>query len=64
MIPKAKIKYLKSLQVKKYRKQEQCFVVEGAKSVLELLHSDFIVDWVAARHPLKMFLVRLRKRRK
>ncbi len=48
MIPKAKIKYLKSLQLKKYRKQEQCFVVEGAKSVLELLRSDFEVLWVGA----------------
>src|SRR5690606_20763449 len=26
---------------KKYRKQEQCFIVEGAKSVRELLASDF-----------------------
>jgi RNA methyltransferase, TrmH family len=41
MISKAKIKYLKSLQVKKYRKEAQCFVVEGAKSVVELLKSDF-----------------------
>jgi TrmH family RNA methyltransferase len=41
MVSKANIKYIKSLQVKKYRKQEQCFVVEGAKSVLEFLNSDF-----------------------
>jgi TrmH family RNA methyltransferase len=41
MLSKANIKYIKSLQVKKYRKQEQCFVIEGAKSVLELLASDF-----------------------
>ncbi len=43
MLSKANIKFIKSLQVKKYRKQEQCFVVEGAKSVLELLDSDFEV---------------------
>jgi TrmH family RNA methyltransferase len=43
MLSKANIKFIKSLQVKKYRKQEQCFVVEGAKSVLELLNSDFEV---------------------
>lgn len=48
MISKAKIKYIKSLQVKKYRKQEQCFVVEGAKSVEELLSSGFEVTWLAA----------------
>lgn len=44
MLSKANIKFIKSLQVKKYRKQEQCFVVEGAKSVLELLNSDFEVS--------------------
>jgi RNA methyltransferase, TrmH family len=43
MLSKSAIKFIKSLQVKKYRKQEQCFVVEGAKSVLELLSSDFEV---------------------
>jgi RNA methyltransferase, TrmH family len=34
-------KLVRSLQLKKYRKQEQCFVVEGAKSIQELLDSDF-----------------------
>lgn len=41
MLSKAIVKYVNSLQVKKYRNQHQAFVVEGAKSVLELLHSDF-----------------------
>lgn len=41
MLSKAKIKFVKSLQIKKYRKQEQCFVLEGAKSIQELLDSDF-----------------------
>jgi len=48
MISRASVKYIKSLQVKKYRIQEQRFVVEGAKSVTELLNSDFITMWVAA----------------
>jgi len=48
MISKAKVKHLKALQVKKYRKEQQCFVVEGTKSVVELLQSDFDVLWVAA----------------
>jgi RNA methyltransferase, TrmH family len=43
MLSKADIRYIKSLQVKKYRKHEQCFIVEGAKSVKELLQSDFHV---------------------
>lgn len=48
MLSKATIKFIKSLQVKKYRKQEQCFVVEGGKSVEELLGSDFEVVQVIA----------------
>ncbi|HEY9489274.1 MAG TPA: RNA methyltransferase [Chryseosolibacter sp.] len=43
MLSKSTIKFIKSLQVKKYRKQEQCFLIEGAKSVQELLASDFEV---------------------
>lgn len=43
MLAKATTKFIKSLQVKKYRKQEQCFLIEGAKSVQELLASDFEV---------------------
>ena len=46
MLSKATIKFIKSLQVKKYRKQEQSFVIEGAKSVQELLASDFEVRQV------------------
>ncbi|HEY9045012.1 MAG TPA: RNA methyltransferase [Ohtaekwangia sp.] len=46
MLSKAKIKFIKSLQVKKYRKQEQCFVVQGAKSVQELLTSGFEVTMI------------------
>ncbi|MBS1488637.1 MAG: RNA methyltransferase [Bacteroidetes bacterium] len=48
MLSKARIKFIKSLQVKKYRKQEQSFVVEGAKSVIELLRSDFDTEVVVA----------------
>ena len=47
MLSKAKIKFIKSLQIKKYRKQEQSFIVEGAKSVRELLDSDFDVVTLA-----------------
>lgn len=48
MLTKAKIKFIKSLQIKKYRKQEQCFLVQGAKSVHELLGSDFEIVFLAA----------------
>jgi TrmH family RNA methyltransferase len=48
MLSKATVKFVKSLQVKKYRKQEQCFLVEGTKSVRELLASDFEVVTLVA----------------
>ena len=48
MISKAKSKYIKSLQIKKYRKQEQCFLAEGKKSILELFNSDFEIVLLAA----------------
>src|SRR5882762_4292404 len=48
MLSKAKLKYIKSLQLKKYRMEEQCFIVEGEKSVKELLDSDFQITMIAA----------------
>ncbi|MTI23210.1 RNA methyltransferase [Fulvivirga sp. RKSG066] len=44
MLTKATAKFIKSLQLKKYRKQEELFVVEGEKSVLEAITSDFTVE--------------------
>jgi len=43
MLTKARTKLVKSLKLKKNRKQKQLFVVEGAKNVLELLDSDFLI---------------------
>lgn len=43
MIAKKTLKYIKSLQLKKYRKIENSFIVEGGKSVMELLNSDFTI---------------------
>lgn len=48
MIGRAKFKWIKSLQLKKYRQSEQCFLVQGRKSVEELLRSDFQVMQVLA----------------
>ena len=45
MITKNQIKFIKGLSLKKNRMEHQCFIVEGEKSVLELLASDFeIID--------------------
>lgn len=41
MISKNTVKFLKSLHIKKYRKKENAFLVEGAKNVLEVLKSDY-----------------------
>ncbi len=46
MLSKAVVKYIKSLQIKKYRNQHQAFVVEGAKSVLELLQAGFDLEYL------------------
>ena len=43
MLSKAKIKYIKTLQLKKHRDTEGLFTVEGEKSVLEFLQSDLTV---------------------
>jgi TrmH family RNA methyltransferase len=45
-LTKSKAKYIKSLQLKKSRAEEGKFIVEGNKSVLEFLASDFMVEEV------------------
>ena len=46
MISRQKLKYIKSLQLKKYQKQEQKFLVEGEKSVLEILNSRYKINFL------------------
>lgn len=43
MISASKLKLIKALAVKKYRQKYNKFVVEGEKTVLELLQQDQIV---------------------
>jgi TrmH family RNA methyltransferase len=43
------LKFLRSLQRKKYRKEHRCFLVEGTKLVKEMLQSDFVVKQVYAQ---------------
>jgi TrmH family RNA methyltransferase len=47
-LSKSKIKYIKSLQLKKNRLQEDKFIVEGRKTVLEFLDSNYTVEEVIA----------------
>lgn len=46
MLSKRLIKYFKSLQLKKYRRQERKFLVEGAKGVTELLKSGLEIEYL------------------
>lgn len=48
MATKNEVKWLHSLQQKKFRQLHRCFVVEGTKSVMEVLQSDFQVEKVYA----------------
>ncbi|GAB3557294.1 TrmH family RNA methyltransferase [Spirosoma fluminis] len=48
MLSKNQIKYIQSLHQKKYRQQHRTFLVEGAKSVQEVLQSDFEVELLVA----------------
>lgn len=48
MIPKKVLKLAKSLQQKKYRYQERLFLVEGSKSIIELLFSPLVVKTLIA----------------
>ncbi len=53
MVTRKVIKLIRSLHQKKYRHQHQLFLVEGAKSVQELLLSDFRIETLVAT---KVFL--------
>ena len=48
MLSHNELKFLRSLKQKKVRKEYGCFIVEGTKSVWEVLHSDFHVKAVYA----------------
>ncbi len=45
-LSKNDIKYVSALQIKKYRQEYGTFLVEGAKSVTELLNSDFEIEFI------------------
>ncbi|OGR86914.1 MAG: hypothetical protein A3A86_06505 [Elusimicrobia bacterium RIFCSPLOWO2_01_FULL_60_11] len=46
MLSKNKVRFIRSLQLKKHREESGCFVVEGQKSVLELIDSSFVIETV------------------
>ena len=46
----AKAKFIRSLHQKKYRKESGLFIIEGEKSILELLDSQFVVTELYITH--------------
>ena len=48
MISKSQIKLIKSLNLKKYRDASKLFLVEGLKSIVEVLRSNYRVDNIIA----------------
>ena len=64
MISKAKIKWIKSLQLKKYRLEEQSFIVQGLKGVTELLNSSFTTELVIGADQILKSLNETFKRKK
>jgi len=48
MLTKAKIKFLQSLQHKKFRQLYHRFIIDGDKTVRELINSDFIIETIYA----------------
>ena len=48
MISKNQIKFVKSLQKKKFRFESKCFVVESSKNVNEILNSNYKVQQIYA----------------
>ena len=48
MLSKNRIKYINALKIKKFRQNYQAFIIEGAKSVLELIGSDYEIEFILA----------------
>jgi TrmH family RNA methyltransferase len=51
MLSRKQWQFIKSLQIKKYRQLHQSFIVEGAKSMQELLDSGFEVEHLLVTEP-------------
>lgn len=62
MFSKQQQKYVQSLQIKKYRQEHQRFLVEGAKSIVELLSADFEIELLLCTE--KFFIENEKKLRK
>ncbi|GAB4041380.1 TrmH family RNA methyltransferase [Spirosoma jeollabukense] len=64
MLSKNQLKYIQSLHQKKFRQQHGAFLVEGAKSVQEVLQSDFQTELVIATEAFYKENVRFTERQR
>lgn len=46
MLSKSEISFIKSLHLKKFRKEQGLFLAEGFKSITEFLHSDYLIETI------------------
>src|SRR5690554_5540231 len=44
MLSKSQLSFIKSIQLKKFRKLHSLFIVEGLKSITEFLEADFVLS--------------------
>ncbi|MCP9766970.1 RNA methyltransferase [Lacihabitans sp. LS3-19] len=61
MISKQQQKYVQSLHNKKYRTEYSRFLVEGEKGILEIINSDFEIEYIFCSENLKLKIDSVRK---
>lgn len=64
MLSKAKIRFITSLQHKKFRKQHQLFIVEGVKSILEFIAADYQIHSIYTTEEAQAKMGNLREKLK
>ncbi len=64
MLSKSQISLVKSLHQKKYRKEEQLFIVEGLKSIIEFLNSSYALHTIYATSDILPKLANLSHKQK
>lgn len=58
MLGKNEIKFINSLKIKKYRYQEQAFIAEGKKLILDLLKSDLQIKTIVGKDNWLSYLLK------
>jgi TrmH family RNA methyltransferase len=56
MLSKSQISFIKSLHLKKYRKESGIFIIEGIKSITEFINSNYQLHSIYYTTPLASFL--------